>query len=285
MRKMLSAVLLGLILLPAVYGGQFWLKAGGGVATLNGGDYNRAVPGSNNLYRVLYTNVSGVLAKLDRGLDLALEAGVGFGRHWNLSVGLGYLSAKEVSNIAYDWKFGPNTYHDTIAIDPHFSAIELSLNAAYVIPIGPVRLNLEAGPGLYFCRFASDSDFTSTQLDWSYSYQFRADRVAPGVRGGVGIEVAVSRRLAVVLDVLGRYVRVNDIQGTGTVSGTIAGASYADSLPGQSFWYYEYVTGNVNYPQTSFQAFEPTSYLITNARKGRFDFTGVSATFGFKYSF
>ncbi len=285
MRKMLSACLLGLMLIPAAFGAQVWIKAGGGIATLNGGDYNRAVPSSNDLYRVLYTNVTGVLAKLDRSLDLALEAGMAFGRRWSLSVGLGYLSTKEESRIAYDWKFGPDSYHNTIAIGPHFSALELSLNAAYVIPIGPVRLNLEAGPGLYFCRFASDSDFTSTQFDWSYSYRFLAHRVAPGVRGGVGLEVAVSRRLAVVLDVLGRYVRVNDITGTGTVSGTIAGSSYADSLPGQSFWSYEYVTGGASYSQTAFQAFEPTSYLITNARKGHFDFTGVSATLGFKFTF
>ncbi len=282
MRKLLLTTSLCLACSLTAFPGSFWLKAGGGVATINGGDYNRSVPGSNDLFRVLYTNVSGVLAKLDRALELQFEAGYDITRRFSVGIGVGYLSTSEKSTIEYDWRIPAATFHDTLTVHPRFSAVPVTLNLHYFFPLGPVRLNLGAGAGVYLCHFSYENLYSSTQFDWNFDSLFTADKAVLGFQGGLGVEVSLGRRLAVVLDVRGRYARANNIKGDGNVSGSFFGSPYSVSVPGQYLWYYEFVAGEKSYPQTSFQAYEPKNPDISNARRGHFDFTGVAATLGFK---
>jgi hypothetical protein len=228
--------------------------------------------------------VNGVLSKLNRGLDLELEAGLQLTPRFSLTVGIGYLSTREQDTIAYDWSAAGTTFHDTLEIRPHLTAVPLLLSLQYSLPLGPVRMNLAAGPGLYFCRFAYRTDFSSTQADWSYGYSFIAHRVVPAFQARLGAEVPLGHRLSILLDVLGRYARVSEIRGRGTVSGTLAGSPYSAELAGQEFWYTEYVLDDASYPQTVFQAYEPYSHLLANTRPGRFDFTGIALRLGIKVS-
>jgi len=92
----------------------------------------------------------------------------------------------------------------------------------------------------------------------------------------------LGRSLSLVLNVFGRYARVNDIKGSWTVSGSLAGFPYTDSGDNHYFWYYELTSGGTVYPQTALQEHEPRNFAVSNARKGHFDFTGVAAAAGFK---
>ncbi|MHB8054579.1 MAG: hypothetical protein ACYDH3_04970 [Candidatus Aminicenantales bacterium] len=262
--------------------GGIWLKASAGLATFGGGDYNRGVVGANDLYRMIYSNVNGVFSKLDRGLDLALEIGYPLSSRLSLGLGVGYLQTREEDTVEFDWKGGPAAFHDRISAKPFFQAIPLMVNIRYSLPVWKIRLNFMAGAGTYLCRFRYDQDYRTTQFDWNYSYAFKASEAIPAVHGGLGLEVPLSRRLSFVLDVEGRFARANEIEGDWTLSGSLEGLAYSESGKNHYFWRYDFKSGDLLYPLTSFQEFKPTNPSITGARKGRFDFGGFVASAGFR---
>lgn len=282
-KTFLVAVLSLACCLPALSGG-IWLKVSAGQATIGSGDYNRGVQGTNDLYRALYSSVNGVFSKLDRGLDLALEVGYAFSSRLGLGLSLGYLQAREEDTVEYDWQALASTYHDRITVKPNFHAFPLMANIRYSFPVGKVRLNFMAGAGVYLCRFSYSQDYTTTQFNWNYTYVLIGDKAVPAVHGGLGLEVPLPGRLSVVLDVLGRFARAEEIKGAWTLSGSLNGLDYSESGENQYFWFYDFKSGETQYPQTSFQEYEPKSYAITNARKGRFDFSGFVIAAGFKIS-
>ena len=288
-QKKAAKALLGLVLvlichLPALPG-VIWLKASVGQAAVRGGDYNLGVDGSNDLYRSLYSNVNGVFSKLDRGLDLDMEIGYSLSSRLSLGLSLGYLQFREADAVEYDWRGGGIDHHNRISVEPLFQAIPVMANIHYSLPIWKIRLNLMAGGGAYICRFRYDEDFESTQFDWKYSYAFKASQTVPAVHAGIGLEVPLSRRLSVVLDVTGRYARADEIKGDGALSGSLDGLPYSAAGGNDFFWRYDYESGDNTYPQTAFQEYVPTNPDVSGARKARLNFNGFAAKIGFKFGF
>jgi len=283
MKKSIWALGLVLACSVSVLAGGFSLKLTGGVAAIDGGDYNRAVQGANDLTRALYLNVNGGLAKLDRGLNLEVEGIFEITPHFGLGLGLGYCSTREADTVGYDWVWGGRTYHDTIMTVPKFFTVPVTLNLHYRVSlVFGVKLDLAAGLGLYICGFDYHNRQTSTQFDWQFDYSWKASKAALGFQGGLGLELPVIGRLSFVLDLFGRWARVGDIMGSFAVDGSIAGLSYSTSGKHHYFWYYEAKSKGVRYSQTAFQEEQPSGLAIDQARKGFFDYTGIAAAAGFK---
>jgi len=282
MKRRLVTIAVCLLYSAPLLAGGFSFKIAGGVAALSGGDYNLGVQGSNDLNQAGFSNVNGVFRKLSRGLNLGVEGIIQLTPRFGLGLSVGYCRTREGDTVAYDWSAGSATFHDSITVKPDFYAIPVTLNLHYSVPLGPVRLDLTAGAGVYLSWFNYEAQFNSTQFDWNYQYTWKGSKAAFGAQGGLGLEVPLGRSLSLVLDVFGRYARVGDIQGSWTVGGSLAGFPYADSGDDHYFWYYELSSGGKAYPQTALQEHQPRNFAVSNARKGHFDFTGVAAAAGLK---
>jgi hypothetical protein len=283
MKKRLAIAAMVLLLCAPLLAGGFSLKIMGGVAALSGGDYNLGVQGSNDLNLASFSNVNGAFAKLNRGLNLGVEGILRLSPRFGVGLGVGFCRTREGNTVTYDWNAGSTSYHDSITANPDFYAIPVTLNLHYYAPpLGPVRLDLTAGAGVYVCRFNYDDKFSSSQFDWSYHYTWKASKIAFGAQAGLGVEVALSRVLSLVLEVFGRYARVGNIRGAWTIAGSMGGFPYAESGDDHFFWYYELASGEKVYSQTALQLHQPRNFAVSNARKGHFDYTGVAAAAGFK---
>jgi hypothetical protein len=282
MKRRLSATAVCLMCSAPLLAGSFSFKITGGVAAISGGDYNQGVQGSNDLNQASYSNVNGVFRKLNRGLNLGVEGILQLTPRLGVGLGVGYCRTREGDTVSYDWSDSFGTFHDSMTVKPDFSTIPVTLNLHYAVPLGPFRVDLTAGAGVYLSWFNYDDQYSSTEFDWNYHYTWKAQKAAFGAQGGLGLELPLGSSLSLVLDVFGRYARLSDIKGSWTVSGSMGGFPYADSGDDHYFWYYELTSNGTVYPQTALQATEPKNFAISNARKGHFDFTGVAATLGFK---
>jgi hypothetical protein len=221
MKRLVLAVILGLSLALGALATDFSIRATGGMNLLLGGDYNAALEGQNDWYNDIPGGIiNSEFSKLSTGFDFGAEFVVQFTDTVGLGLGTGYVSAANDSTLAAH--FG--TAGVSFGYRPSVSVVPLTLSFHYFLPLGSnLRLHFFAGPGLYFASVKLDSTLTVTigpVEEVGGDEEFRPDgKIAFGAQGGLGVEFGLSRGLALVLDVGGRYLSLSNLRGPATVDG------------------------------------------------------------------
>ncbi len=140
-----------------------------------------------------------------------------------LSIGIGYISGKNKSNLKYEGPFPFQTSSNPTQqyfLKPEAKAVPLKLGVYYTLSLSPkINLFLNSGFGVYFSKCSLYKKHTSSS--WGVylvyytkeeQYDVRANIL--GFNGGIGFEYDIAKNLVIVMDIQGRYTRTKNLKGT-----------------------------------------------------------------------
>jgi hypothetical protein len=285
MKKLFFIGVLCLSLATAGFSMGFSIKATGGLSLLMGGDYNTIVADQNALAHTLTgSTVDTEFSKLGMGLDFGGEFILLFTDSMGIGLGAGYITASKESTLglhdgAFSWS---RTY------TPSVSAIPFTLNFHFFLPLGSsLRLHFFAGPGLYLTTVKFDDNTTIPTWLTNYTQSFTPDsKLVFGFQGGLGIEIGLSRNIALLLDTAGRYVNISGLTGPWELTGTFLSLPIPPGTTGTgTFYYAEAQDGGVYYAYQTVRTTVPSGPTIRNAREGSFSLSGIQFQTGIRISF
>lgn len=286
MKKLFLIGVLCLSITAVGFSMGFSIKATGGLSMLFGGDYNAAVQGQNDFYHSLpAVIVNSELSKLSLGIDFGAEFILQFTDSMGVGLGLGYITASNDSTLA--------AHYGVIGVSgnykPSVSVVPFTLNFHYFLPLGSsLKLHFFGGPGLYLASIKYDSTviFTVGAIELAKAVQtFTPDnKLAFGFQGGFGVEFGLSRNIALLLDVAGRYCSISNITGDWVTDGTVLWFHIHSTGTG-TFYYAEYLTSGTYYADMTIAGTPPSGAGIRNARAGSISLSGIQFQTGIRISF
>lgn len=295
MKKAITAGAILLFLVSSGFSQQSSITVSGGIGYATGGDLNKTIKGVSD-YRLDIGGASGELKPVNLGMNFNIEFMYHFNPNFGLGLGVGYFRGSKAS--------GPSSYNynieisgdlisasDSYSITPTISAIPITLNLHYFLPVGPkLNFDLYAGGGYYITMldFRSTEFASITNLDSPLSvtedFTFNATKGGPGLQAGIGFEFEVAPKVAIVLNAFGRYASVSGFKGKytfkdrGDVTSDESGSDY-------TFWSYDEKINSKVYTQYDFYS-EKTSWPdISNVKEATIDLTGFGATLGIRFKF
>ncbi len=290
MKKTLALIGLVLSLASAGPAIDLSLKLTGGAAFITGGDYNAGIKGANAYLAAFGRDVAGEFSRLDLGMDFGAEVVLGLTDRLGVGIGVGYMRfSRSREEVAYDWDILGLTFHNTDFLAPSVTAVPLTLNVHYSLPLGRIRVGVFGGVGYYLSKMRVESGFESDFFGTSSDVVFESAKVGGrfGFQGGLGVEVPMGGNFSFVVDLVGRVAGLKDIQGDYTRSGTFLGIPF--SFSGNDAYYY---TEQQRFQGVFYQmndwitdADAPSSPAYRNVRHGTFGLSGISGQAGIKFSF
>jgi hypothetical protein len=283
MKKTLLWLVVAICLSAALPAQKLALTLSGGMGYFIGGDLSTGLKGEN-AYRLDALNVSPGFAVQKTGLNFAGEITFYPGKHFGIGVGLEYQRYAKESQIG----FTMGSVDATETIKPQTTAMPVTLNLHYRITLSSrLKLVLTAGAGYYLTTLKYDyaTEFGIGAKRGAETYSFQARKAAIGGQGGLGLEFAFSRRLAIVLNAVGRYASVGPFE-NGTWSNSRSGSfgEFSDNGSDDAFWIYDWLQAGKTYSRLAFQETAPSGMQdISNARKAKIDLSGGGVTLGVKF--
>jgi hypothetical protein len=244
------------------------------------------------------------------GIEAMLKIGDSFG----VGLGTAYLGFTRKGDYAlyYDrvlseW-YGTETYANAELIDISYkmSAIPISLNFYYFLPMDGMSLYFFAGPSIYFGSlthdWADDYHNTGELVSWYYwdekvdfqqnmTTQEKASCTAFGFQGGIGLELPLSPMFSLAVEAFGRYAAFSNWTGTWTDSATVTRKNWHELY---GWWYtdtanfsaggsgtifsYDYYYSNEDkwYKQMWMDDVAPSGSYIRNVRKASINLNSVA---------
>lgn len=260
---------------------KFSIKLTGGLNYAGGGDFSSGLQGQMDYLKAEY-NVTGAYRFPNLGINASGEFIFHFTPNIGLGLGVGYFQHVKEGKVAYDFSF----VKVEEMIKPKTSVIPITANIHYLLPVSSkINLDFSAGGGAYFTTlnwdYRSDVDIIGLK---SYDQStFKSTKTGFGLQAGVGLEYALSAKIAIGLNIVGRCAQVSGFKGAWTDSGGGDLWSYSDSGSDRLPWYYDWkLPGGHSYPQIVFQEDQPAGSTVANARLAKLILSGFSVTIGLK---
>ena len=273
MKKLVLCLLMCFFLAATVHGGRLALKVNGGGFYLMGGDYNKWMVGFRD-YELSVLGAGETFVDSMKKLSLGYQFGAEllYSLNANLAVGIeaGYLSASVTSHLERTW----HNYKWTVI--PTLSAIPVTLNIHYFKPLGKkIKLQAMAGAGAFLASYEMIYNIEDTAYPYSGTWSPDGQTVF-GAKAGIGIEYPLSKKLALTVDVAGRYATIEGL--SGPYEGIRNGSPYS-GVGTQYFYYYD---SEGKYPLLGVYDSEPSGVHVNNLRLARYSLSGVSLLVGVK---
>ncbi|MDD8026657.1 MAG: hypothetical protein PHI34_09080 [Acidobacteriota bacterium] len=280
MKKLLSIGAAVGLMAAAAFSQTLSLNLRGGVGFATGGDVADGLRGIMDYYSAEYSSLTGKHAFPGLGLAAGGELLIHLSPRLALGLGSGYERHGRESIVTYEFDEADisETLHPVVRAIPVIASLHFS------VPLkSKLKLDIHAGGGVYFATLDWTSIYDVSILGYSGTdeFSFQSSRMGFGAQAGLTLEWPISSRLAVCLDVTGRWARVSGLEGDWTETGS--GDLWNFSENGKStLYYYDWTYGGATYPQIAIQADLPEGSAISEARKARLDLTGLTATIGLK---
>lgn len=277
MKKAIAVIILCLSLSVASFAMSFAIKVTGGPNFLFGGDYNKIAEDANHpMYGPIPLSVSGEIKKLSLAWNFGAEFIMNFTDRLGLGLGVGYLTASNDSSLTASLMIISESYN----YKPSFSVVPITLSFHYSLPLSrSFRAHFSAGPGLYLSQFKFQNHYIMSMLLTDVTETFDSNtRLFVGAQGSLGLEYALSPRVWITLDVVGRLAQMDNLSGTHTFSGMLLGITGNVSFDNHTFYYFE-TNGGAQY---AIQDHLPSGADVTNAHTASFSLSGVGAVVGVK---
>jgi len=185
---------------------------------MNGGDFNRYLKDYDNYLSEMTDYEGGETKTLQYGSDLEGELRWNVNSKFALSVGIGYIFGEEKSYFNYrdSFPFGQwiKHYQDYIFF-PKIKVVPLKLGINYTLPLlYRINLCLDIGLGYYFSKAFLYKQHLSAEYAGIFIIYTKEERYnltanGFGFHGGIGFEFSIANNLALVLEMKGRYARIN----------------------------------------------------------------------------
>lgn len=253
------------------------VRAGG--AWAGGGDLAAGLSGLMDYYSAAYEDFSGRHAFPHLGWSFGGEILFHFGSRWGLGLAAGY--ERHGLETAVSYAFGAVSVSETLA--PVLDAVPVTGVVHLFLPVGKIKLDLQAGAGAYLTRLDWRSSYALSVLgyDGLDDFTFAASRIGFGVQAGAGLEWPLSPGLTLVLGIGGRYVRVSGYEGDWAETGSGELWSFSEAGTGR-LYAYDWTDGGSTYRQIAIQSGLPEGGAVSKAREARIDLTGLTATAGIR---
>ncbi len=283
MTALKRAVFLTVVLLcaaPLVSSQTIGLKLTGGGGYALGGDLANGLQGQSDYLKAAF-GATQAYSFPKTGWTGTGEILFYLGSNFAVGLGAGYEQHVKESSVSYS--VAGIDVKETVK--PAFNVIPVLASLHIYFPLGSsVKIDLWLGGGAYLTqlKWNSSYDLSILGLTGTEAYTFSSKRTGYGAHAGLGLELALSSKLAFVLNVTGRYARISGFIGDWTEAGTGDFWSFADSGSDHAVYYYDWTTAGATYPQLEFRADKPSGSSVANVREARLDLSGLTATVGFR---
>ncbi len=278
-----KAVFLAVALLcaaPIVSSQTIGLKLMGGGGYVLGGDLAKGLQGQSDYLKAAFAAADAYkFPKI--GWTGTGEILFYLGPQFAIGIGAGYEQHVQESTVSYS--IGGIDVKETVK--PAFNVIPVLGSLHLFFPVGTaVKIDFWLGGGAYLTQLKWNSSYVIGILGLSGTdaYAFSSRRTGYGAQAGLGLELALSSKLALVLNVTGRYAQVSGFVGDWTETGTGDFWSFTDGGSDHAVYYYDWTFAGTTYPQVEFRPDKPSGSSVANVREAKLDLSGVTATIGFK---
>jgi len=281
MRKGFLLACICLVAVPLGFSQTLSLRLNGGMAYGTGGDLAEGLRGQMDYYAAEYDNLVGEFKLPKFGWAAGGEILIHLNPSFAVGLGAGFEHHGLESLVGY--AIGYVEVEENLK--PVFDVIPLTGSLHLFLTLGPkLKLDLNAGGGAYITRLNWDFGYDIALLGYQGSdvYTFRSSKVGFGFQGGAGLELALSSKLSLVLNVLGRAAKIGPFRGDWTETGTGDFWSFADSGSDHVMYYYDLTVSGKTFPQIVLQSGPPAGTSVSNAREAKLDLTGFAASLGIK---
>jgi hypothetical protein len=283
MKKVFAGMAAVIFLSTLGFSQKFVLKIGAGISVASGSDFAQGIEGQMSYLSDQYA-VGGRYSFPHTGMDFAGELIYSFKERMGVGLGLGFIRQAEDDTVSY--ALGDVSVNERL--NPSFNTIPIALNFHYLLPVSSrLSLDLSAGGTYYLTRVNWNyrMDLSLLGLSGTDAYTMKSTAGGFGVQAGLGLQWALSSRIAVCLDIVGRVAPSSfsgKIKGDWTEKGSGDFLDLTDSGSGQYAWAYDWNAGGRSYSQIAFQNETPSGTTISNARYAKFSLSGFAATLGLK---
>ncbi len=285
-RLLSAAAIIAAAVLPAFAQEQVSFKLLGGLAWIQGDDYNRGVLGETRYAAGTSASMSGRYKELKNGGDLQFEIVNYWGSHLGVGIGGGYYRLTNTSGISGTAPASDPTYEYTSSFTPKISAIPLYVNVHYRTRLAPrIGLDVFAGPVFQVVEVNFKREATSSLDSLSETETFNASRASLGAQAGLSCEVRLFRGVSLVLDAFYRAAKISKIKGNWFLSTTTeSSGTTTSSSDSYSLWTYR-DTGAGGHDRIGlFDENGPTGEFVSEARKAEIKLSGPALLIGFKFA-
>ena len=286
MKRALLCLAAALAAASPVFSQSVSFKLTGGLAWINGGDFNTGVAGESTLIAAAAQTISGGLKGLSDGPFGHLEIITRLSSRLGLGFGGGYGRASAVSQIASRGVDAGGLYDATNAYNGRVSVIPFSVNLHYLVPLSTkFTLDAFAGPVFAIVQINIANPTTSTANALNQLVTFTASQTAMGGQGGLGLSYGLSNRIDLILDGFYRFGRVTNLQGNWALSGSNSAGPISGSSSTYYLWVYRTGTNGAYSRLGFFDEPGPTDPSASGAKKATIDISGFVVSAGLKIRF
>jgi hypothetical protein len=281
-----KAVLLLFLVAAAVssgYSQSLVLKLSGGLSYAGGGDLAKSIKGETDYLGADYS-LTGEFKAPHLGMDFGGELIYYFGSKFGIGLGLGYSRYAKDSALSYTI--------DLVGVQeslkPKYSVIPITANIHYLLALSSsLSLDLMAGAGYYLATLDWDHrmDMEIMGYKGNFEYTFKSTKGGVGFQAGLGLELKITSRAALVWAVWGRYASISELKGEWTDKGGGELWSYEESGSGEYAWAYDLMYGDKTYSRVVFNTDKPVGSNFSNVRYAKLSLSGLATTFGLKIGF
>ncbi len=261
------------------HGLGFTLKLAAGLSLFSGGDFYRGAAGmfDSNADAFIssgYTEESRKTKSFRSGFEAGGDIIYHFSPRLGVGLGMDYIFARAESRFIFH---GQDASSFKMWSTPWINAFSIKLGLFYSLPVSPwLTVCLNGGPALFLVKYNYNRNVVVPGVADDFYQQANAQKI--GFRGGLGLEIHLNQRAAVLLEAQGRFARITDFEGSEKFSHEVSG--WPTIREEQGFLYY--VEGE-RYAELAILSDENANGQ--NARKAVLDFTGISFLAGLRFRF
>jgi len=280
------------------YGIEFGLRVSGSGGYIYPGDLNNGLKGSSDFFYHNYkdaTNlvISGRWEPVEISNGGKAEFFLNFTPNIGVAFGMGYINAAKEGKISYSYDTVFTNNNVERSVDLEITAFPIKFSLYLGIPLGRLmKFSLMGGVGYYIGQFRYDgsivsedvSEFLGTRVI-EQIYLWNAKENYLGYHGAVDLDWNLTKHIAFVLSVAGRYAVMEDLKGTYDYKKYVDDELAEEILEERSLWYGEFKSGGRSFFAIGRYAEKPTDPSWLSIRKAKIALTGVSVQIGLKIKF
>jgi hypothetical protein len=269
---------------PAFCQEQVAFKLLGGLAWIQGDDYNRGTLGAFQLAKDTSDSLTGSYEQLSKGWSFQAEIVNYWGSHVGVGIGGGFYRMTSTSGVTGTASVPDPTYQFSSTYTPKISVIPFFVNLHYRLQLAPrIGLDVFAGPVFQVVQYGFRRDATSSLNLLSELETFNASDTALGLQGGITVGFRIIRKVTLIVEGFYRSAKVSNIKGNWFLNRTTSSGTVTSSSNSYYLWSYDFTSGGV-YPLIGyFGAAGPTGQGVTNPRKAGLNLSGPAVMIGVKF--
>jgi len=286
MRKAIVIAFIFLVATVWVFPRNVAFKLTGGLAWINGDDYNRGIAGENTFIRDTTVTMSGAYKTLKSGMNFQLEILTYLGADMGIGFGGGYYRLAHESRVTSSGLQAGVPFNSESTYKPYVSVIPFFVNLHYMKRLAShLNIDIFAGPLFQIAQFSFENPSKTSLLSMDQTVTFTASSTSLGFQGGFGLNYEISAAIALIAEGCYRYGKISDLQGNWAAIGSSASGPINNSSSEYYFWLYDYTLGGTYTRIGFFDNSGPAGNSVTGARKAALDLSGLTVSAGIKFSF